>query len=139
MKDIEAKRIEEDKSAFGKRCLELTNIFRKQNNLPPLQWNQELHDIAMVHSKDMAEKRVPFGHMGFDQRIKKIKFSYKSVAENVAYNMGYSDPPKVTVDGWINSPGHRKNLLSYSNVCAIAAFRNSAGQWYFTQLFAYKF
>lgn len=49
----------------------------------------------MEHSKDMAEGRVPFGHHGFNNRCKKVKFYHRSMAENVAYNAGYSDPPKV--------------------------------------------
>lgn len=40
------------------------------------------------------------------------------------------------VDGWIESPGHRKNLLGDWNFCTIAGYKNAAGLWYFTQLFA---
>jgi len=68
-----------------------------------------------------------------------VSFAYKTMSENVAMSTGYSDPAKVAVDGWINSPGHRKNLLSQSNICGIASYRNADGGWYFTQLFAYKF
>ncbi len=80
---------------IGLRCLELTNQFRKSNGLQPVVWSQELCDIGMPHSKDMAEGRVPFSHQGFDRRNAQVKFAKMSMAENVAYNQGYADPPKV--------------------------------------------
>ena len=51
---------------MGVRALELINNFRKKNGMTPLAWNQALHDIAIVHSKNMAEGKVAFGHDGFD-------------------------------------------------------------------------
>jgi len=47
-----------------------------------------------------------------------------------------SSVAKVAVDGWIQSPGHRKNLLHAQMVyCGIGVYQNSAGAWYLTQLF----
>ena len=53
---------------------------------------------------------------------------------------GYSDNyiSRMGVDGWINSPGHRKNLLSNTTHCAIASYRTSSGSYYLTQMFARK-
>ncbi|EAR92960.2 cysteine-rich secretory family protein (macronuclear) [Tetrahymena thermophila SB210] len=139
MRDIENMTIAENLQKFGKQALEYTNQFRRQNNLPDLIWNNQLTFIGMKHSQNMAEGLVPFGHDGFNDRVRQITFSYRSVAENVAYcSAGYSNIPKTIVDGWINSPGHRKNMLSNSNVCGIAVYRNNKGFWYFTQLFALK-
>ncbi len=42
------------------------------------------------------------------------------------------------VNGWINSYGHRQNLLSDTSHCAIATYKNNYGQFYLTQLFALK-
>ena len=51
---------------WGIRALDLTNKFRaKEGNRSALAWSQPLHDIAMVHSKNMAEGKVPFSHEGF--------------------------------------------------------------------------
>ena len=48
----------------------------------------------------MSENRVPFGHDGFDDRVKQFPFrGHHGSAENVAYNNGHSDTAKVTVDG----------------------------------------
>ncbi|KAL4451118.1 hypothetical protein ABPG74_021440 [Tetrahymena malaccensis] len=139
LRDIENMTIAENLQKFGKQALEYTNQFRRQNNLPDLAWNNQLTFIGMKHSQNMAEGLVPFGHDGFNDRVRQITFSQRSVAENVAYcSGGYSNIPKTIVDGWINSPGHRKNMLSNSNVCGIAVYRNNKGFWYFTQLFALK-
>jgi uncharacterized protein YkwD len=85
----------------------------------------------MEHSVNMAEGKVPIGHDGFQERMRKVPFFVRSFAENVAYNHNCGDPVEVAVAGWIQSPGHRKNLLSNSNLCGIAIYR-SYGRYYFT-------
>ena len=65
----------------------------------------------MGHCVNMAEGRCPVGHDGFDDRYKQVTFDIVSFAENVGYNYGHSDPVQTCVTGWINSPGHRKNLV----------------------------
>ncbi|EGR31951.1 ribophorin i, putative [Ichthyophthirius multifiliis] len=124
---------------FGKKCLELTNNFRASQNLPHMVWNEQLTFIGMQHSENMGEEKVPFGHQGFEQRVHLISFNKRGVYENVAYcSEGFQDIPSTIVNGWINSPGHRKNLLSNSNVCGISVYKNKKGYWYFTQLLALK-
>ena len=58
------------------------------------------------------------------------------MCENIAYNNSGSDSADITVNGWINSPGHCKNLKSSTNVSGIGVFRSEDGLWYYTQLFA---
>ena len=91
------KQIEENKVSFGHKALELTNEFRKSQGLGPLQWNQELCNIGMRHSIDMAEGMVPFGHQNFQNRVQKISFHHMGVYENVAYCYNMSDTPKVII------------------------------------------
>ena len=79
----------------------------------------------------MAEGKVPVGHDGFKNRMSQVPFFVKSFAENVAYNYGHGDPIEVAVNGWINSPGHRKNMLALNNICAIAVYC-LGGRYYFT-------
>ena len=55
-----------EETRWGIRALELTNQFRAKNNLHPLRWNQNLCDIGMDHSRDMANGTVPISHQGFD-------------------------------------------------------------------------
>ena len=98
---------------WGIRALDMTNQYRKtESNLPSLSWNQALHDIAMEHCVNMAEGRCPIGHDGFGDRHKKVPFRVRSFSENVAYNHGSGDPIHTAVNGWIRSPGHRKNMLA---------------------------
>lgn len=124
---------------IGKRCLELTNEFRKRNNLPALKWDDEIWRICFTHSKNMGEKKVPFSHQGFKERINSLNFSFRGAYENVFYCGGYdSDISELGVNGWINSPGHRKNLLSNSSHCAIATYQNQNGEYYLTQIFINK-
>jgi uncharacterized protein YkwD len=87
----------EDEVGFGKECLKLTNEFRAQQNLPPVKWNEELYRVGRPHSIKMAEKKIPLGHQGFDNRARECKLSKKSFAENVAYCNNYprEQIPKV--------------------------------------------
>ena len=128
------------KDEIGKKCLELTNIFRAKNKLPPLKWDDSIWRISYTHSKNMGDKKVPFGHKGFNQRIRQFPFHYTLACENVFMCQGYSQYSIAEngVEGWINSPGHRKNLLSNTTHCAIATYRNSSGAFYLTQMFARK-
>ena len=57
---------------------------------------------------------MPFGHDGFDGRVRQYPMAHRSAAENVAMSRGITDVAQTAVHGWINSPGHRKNLLSHS-------------------------
>ena len=128
------------KDEIGKKCLELTNQFRAKNKLAPLKWDDSIWKISLTHSKNMGDGKVPFGHKGFSERIKQFPFHFSLACENVFMCQGYSEYSiaENAVNGWINSPGHRKNLLSNTNFCAIATYRNSSGAYYLTQMFARK-
>ena len=128
------------KDDIGKKCLELTNQFRAKNKLPPLKWDDSIWKISLTHSKNMGDGKVPFGHKGFNERIKQFPFHFSLACENVFMCQGYSEYSiaENAVNGWINSPGHRKNLLSNTNFCAIATYRTSSGAYYLTQMFARK-
>lgn len=101
--------------AFVNRVLELTNDFRAQNSLAALKLNDELNATALAHSTDMAEQDY-FSHTGKNgslpwDRAELFGYEARSMGENIA--AGYSTPEAV-VQGWINSPGHRANLLNAS-------------------------
>jgi uncharacterized protein YkwD len=83
----------------------------------------------------MAKGKVPFSHNGFEARVKAIPLSYNSAAENVAFNMGYTNPAKQAVIGWLNSPGHLKNLRGRYNLTGIGVAANDKGEVYLTQIF----
>lgn len=98
---------------FINRVFQLTNAFRQQNQLPPLGYNAQLADAAQTHSRNMALQDF-FSHIGQDastssSRILSTGYRYFLSAENIA--AGHPTPEAV-VQGWIDSPGHRANLLN---------------------------
>lgn len=121
-----------------KEVFDLINEKRRENALPPLTWSESIAIEARHHSLNMANKRVPFGHQGSDQRFKTlqklISFS-RSFAENVAYNSGYSNPVEIAVLGWLESPGHYKAIMGDFNLTGVGVEKNLKGEYYFTQLF----
>lgn len=123
--------------AVGKEALRLTNEFRGTYGLPALKWHQSLCNIGKKHSEDMSKKKVKFGHDGFSERAKAFPFTYKRAAENVAMNNNAHNVAKVAVDGWISSPGHKKNLLALHTHCGIGVYQSFDGPYYLTQLFAF--
>lgn len=111
------------------------NQYRASKKLPPLTIDPRISQIARIHSENMANGKVSFSHDGFEGRAKAITIPYQSVAENLAYNFGYSDPVRNAVEGWIKSDGHRKNMEGQFNVTGIGIAKNAKGEYYFTQLF----
>ena len=122
---------------IGRRALELTNEFRAKNGLGALRWSAALCAIGAGHSRDMAEGRVAFGHDGFRTRMARMPGSVRAAAENVAMNHGSGDVAKTAVRGWIDSPGHRRNLLGTYTECGIGVHEHH-GRFYLTQLFALR-
>ncbi len=113
------------------------NQYRQSQNLPPLILNDSISKQARIHSQNMAQGSSDFSHKGFEKRIESLgsTITYRSAAENVAYNQGYSDPVTKAVAGWIKSPGHHKNMIGKYNLTGIGVAKNSQGEYYFTQIF----
>ena len=113
------------------------NKYRASVDLPPLKLNTQISEQAQIHSENMAQQKVEFGHQGFDSRIEALKnnIAYRRAAENVAYNQGYRDPVSEAVTGWIKSEGHRQNMVGNYNLTGIGVAKNKQGEYYFTQIF----
>ncbi|MGA9260642.1 MAG: CAP domain-containing protein [Desulfobacterales bacterium] len=97
---------------FESEVIELVNIERETRNLHPLSYNQELTVAARRHSQDMGDQNY-FSHTSQDgrefyERIADAGYDYRSCGENIA--AGFATPAAV-VDGWMNSDGHRANIL----------------------------
>lgn len=95
------------------QIIALTNQFRQQNGLPPVSFNSRLTSAAQTHTQNMALQDF-VSHTGADgsssgQRVSATGYSWSVVAENIA--AGYLTAADV-VKGWIDSPGHRENLLN---------------------------
>jgi uncharacterized YkwD family protein len=124
-------------SAYEQKVVELTNQQRTKNGLKPLVLDTELSKVAREKSRDMQSKGY-FNHTSptygspFDM-MKKFGITYRSAGENIA--MGQRTPEEV-VNAWMNSDGHRKNILS-SNFTHIGVGHIANGN-YWTQMFIGK-
>lgn len=88
------------------------NASRRANGQRPLQFNPTLGRAAMVHACDMLVNNF-FDHRGSDgsssqARVQKAGYNDCIVAENLAW--GYPRSAQI-ITGWMNSPGHRHNML----------------------------
>lgn len=118
-----------------KEIFQLINEYREKNGLPPLQYSEVAADMAESHSRRMADKDIPFGHTGFQDRYNALKKELPDMtagAENVAYG---ADDAAEAVELWLHSAGHKKNIRGNFTHTGISVVRDSDGRLYFTQLF----
>jgi uncharacterized protein YkwD len=94
------------------QVIDLVNKERAAAGCPALVPNAALMQIAQAHSQDMASNDF-FEHDGSDgrtpfQRMLDAGYRFRRAAENVAAGV---DSPADAVKLWMNSPGHRANIL----------------------------
>ena len=138
-KPAEQKPAEEAKSLseFEQRVVELTNAERTKQGLSALQIDTELSKVARIKSEDM-QKNNYFDHNSptygspFDM-MKKFGISYTSAGENIA--QGQRTPEEV-VQAWMNSAGHRANILNSGFTHIGVGYVESGNYW--TQQFITK-
>ncbi len=117
--------------AFTAKVLELTNAERAKHGAAPLKLEERLIQSAKWMAGDMAEFNY-FGHIdrlrrGVGDRVKTYGYRYRVVAENIA--AGQQTPEEV-VQAWMDSPGHRANLLDSDFVEIGLAYVQAAGTTY---------
>ncbi|MBO8187534.1 CAP domain-containing protein [Streptomyces spirodelae] len=100
-------------SGLQGQIVELVNKERAKAGCKPVTVDARLTKAAEAHSEDMAE-HSNMSHTGSDgsspdERIERAGYSWSTYGENVAY--GYSSPESV-MEGWMNSSGHRANILN---------------------------
>ena len=118
---------------FEAEVVRLVNIERKKAGLSELKHNWELSRVARYKSEDMRDKGY-FSHTSPTygspfQMMKSFGISYRTAGENIA--KGQTTPAAV-VKGWMNSPGHRANILN-SSFAEIGVGYASGNYW--TQMF----
>ena len=119
---------------YEKEVVRLVNEIRVKNGLKELTYDWELSRVARYKSQDMKDNRY-FSHTSPTygspfQMIKNFGLSYRSAGENIA--KGYKTPQAV-VNGWMNSSGHRANILNASyNRIGVGYVANGN---YWTQMF----
>jgi uncharacterized protein YkwD len=118
------------------RVNELTNQQRAANGCGPLRTDGGLTNAARAHSADMAANNY-FSHTGRDGSdfvVRAQRAGYQNAsAENIAW--GYRTADEV-VTGWMNSEGHRRNILNCTYVAVGVGIGTKAdGTPYYTQDF----
>lgn len=116
-----------------------TNDARVRNGLPPFAANGKLMEAARIQAQQMAQyQRADHTINGAEyptlqSRLQAVSYVYSNAAENVAWNQ--RDAASV-VNTWMNSSGHRANILdpTLRDVGAGMA-RSSRGEPYWIQVF----
>ncbi|UOQ45111.1 CAP domain-containing protein [Halobacillus salinarum] len=130
-------RVDQVNGAFQEQVVQLTNKARKKQGLDPLKIDPEVAKVAQKKTDDMAKKNY-FSHTSPTygspfQMLKQFGVDYRTAAENIA--AGQQTPDQV-VKGWLNSPGHRKNIMN-KNLTHIGVGYSEDGS-YWSQMFIGK-
>jgi uncharacterized YkwD family protein/spore coat assembly protein SafA len=120
--------------AFENEVIRLVNDQRAKNGLNALTANWELSRVARYKSQDMVSNRY-FSHTSPTygtpfQMIKAFGLSYRTAGENIAYGQR---TPQDVVNAWMNSSGHRANILNASYTQIGVGYVPSGHYW--TQMF----
>ncbi|MCF6410436.1 CAP domain-containing protein [Pseudalkalibacillus salsuginis] len=104
---------EEIQNAEELQIFTMTNVIRKQYDVPALHWHEETSQVAYGHSKEMNEENY-FSHESpntgsLSDRLNHQDIDYSQAGENIAAN--YIDGIEAVI-GWLNSEGHRKAMLN---------------------------
>ena len=124
----------------AKQTARLVNLERAKIGLPSLAVDGQLSKIATIKAEDMnkndyfAHKSPTYGEPW--DMAEHFGYSYRSFGENIAYGQ---QTPEEVVKAWMNSPGHKANILSksYTNIGAGIA-KNSQGRIYWVHMFSSK-
>ncbi len=123
--------------AYENKVLELVNVERQRVGLKPLQMDEAVRNVARKKSEDMQAKKY-FSHTSptygspFDM-MKQFGISYRTAGENIA--MGQRTPEEV-VKAWMNSPGHKANILKADFTHIGVGYVATGSYW--TQMFIGK-
>jgi uncharacterized YkwD family protein len=124
-------------SEYARQVVDLTNEQRRRNGLPSLQVDTQLSSVAQTKSQDMQQNGY-FSHTSptygspFDM-MRDFGVSYRTAGENIA--QGQRSPQEV-VNAWMNSEGHRRNILNGNFTHIGVGYESSGNHW--TQMFIGK-
>lgn len=124
-----------DEAAFAAEVVRLVNEERAAYGLSPLKQNSTVQSAAQVRSYEQVKS---FSHTRPDGRscftaLEEAGVSYSSAGENIAYGQ---KTPAEAVEAWMNSEGHRANILNknFTDI-GVGCYISSGGTVYWTQLF----
>ncbi|CAN8075552.1 unnamed protein product [Agarophyton chilense] len=106
--------------------------------IAPVRLDPKLNVAALRHNADLAFRQIRLSHIGFDGsrlgvRVRRVGYRFAWAAENLA--RGQKNPGHA-INSWMNSPGHRRNLLNgKATHMGIHVGRGRNGQLYWAQVF----
>lgn len=121
-------------ASYVQQVIELVNAEREKYGLAPLTENATVSDAAQTRAKETVRSfshTRPNGESCFTV-LKEYGVSYRTCGENIA--MGQKTPEQV-VNAWMNSEGHRKNILNSSFKQIGVGCYSANGTYYWSQLF----
>lgn len=122
-------------SNFAEEVVRLVNIERENNGLSPLSTLTLLTEASQIRANEVTQlfsHDRPNGTSCFTV-LSELKVSYRACGENIA--QGQKTPQEV-VTGWMNSPGHRANILNPNfNYIGVGLAKDNRGSYSWTQLF----
>lgn len=127
----------DDVKALEAEVVRLVNAERAKRGLPALNHNWELSRVARYKSQDMIDKKY-FAHQSPTYgspfvMMDNFGIKFSAAGENIAY--GQRTPAEV-MNAWMNSPGHRSNILSPTyNQIGVGVAKSANGTCYWTQMF----
>jgi len=132
-------------SGLEREVFEAANAARVQAGLMPLAFDPGLYRAARAHAEDMLARRY-FGHVGpggprLEERLWRAGVYALKVAENLYQLEGPylpADFARRAVEGWLGSPGHRRNLLEPGFDRMAVAVLGEDGRYVAVQEFAYR-
>ena len=129
--------VTESDHAVATQILNLVNQERKKAGLSALKLNTKATTAANTRAKELVSS---FSHTrpngsSFSTALKSAGVTYRGCGENIA--AGYQSPSAV-MEGWMNSSGHRANILktNYKEL-GVGYYQDASGQKYWVQLFIY--
>jgi uncharacterized protein YkwD len=136
---LSSRRVREIES-LEQQCLDEINRVRRHSRLPRLGFYEDLLPVAREYSRRMAEQHF-FSHRDPDgrtvrERVDEAEIRWRMVGENLAYSSGYINPVAASLHGWMDSEGHRRNILDPDfSLTAIGVWIKEDGTVYFTEIF----
>jgi len=137
---VKAVRPSTDLADLEQAAVDAVNRIRVQEGLGKLKLDRKLSEVARGHSADMAGRdymahESPEGYSPGD-RVRAAGIPFTAVAENIAKSTDMDDPVVAIVAGWMNSPGHRRNILEpHFRRTGLGAAIDGRGMIWITQLF----
>jgi hypothetical protein len=120
---------------YEMKILELVNLERAEYGLSELQWSDDAYEAAKIRAREILTN---FSHTRpnaeyFNTALDELNISYAYAAENIAF--GYTTPESV-VKAWMDSAGHRANILNENlTYLGVAFLTDNSGSYAWVQEF----